>query len=96
MYTLYHKFYKDKGRGFTEAEFQAVCEQVASFSLSPIFDYVNTTKELNYQKYLGYAGLTLDTLQKGQNQNNLKRLIIKELESPTPEQLKFRNAWLNQ
>ena len=96
MYTLYHKYYKGKGRGFTEAEFQAVCEQVASFSLSPIFEYVNTTKELNYQKYLSYAGLTLDTLPKKENKTSHKDLHIKSLESPTPEQLRFRNAWLNQ
>ena len=96
MYTLYHTYYKGKGRGFTAAEFQAVCEQVASFSLSPIFEYVNTTKELNYQKYLSYAGLTLDTLSNKENKINHKHLYIKSLQSPTQEQLRFRNAWLNQ
>lgn len=96
MYALYHKFYKEKGRGFTAAEFQAVCQQLASTSLDAEFEYVNTTKELNYNEYLGYAGLTLDTLQTKQNQNKRKELIIKPLPNPTPEQLTLRNTWLNQ
>lgn len=96
MYLLYHKYYKEKGRGFTEAEFQAVCEQVASASLEEFFEYVYTTKDLNYKKYLAYAGLTLDTLVEKQNQNERKSLLIKPLPNPTAKQIALKNTWLNQ
>ena len=61
MRTLYKEFYQKKKRGFTEKEFREVCEKIAGTSLDEIFDYVYTTKELNYKKYLDYAGLDIDT-----------------------------------
>jgi predicted metalloprotease with PDZ domain len=62
MRTLYQDFYKEKKRGFTEKEFREVCEKAAGASLSEIFDvYVSTTGEIDYSKYLGYAGLSADT-----------------------------------
>ncbi len=61
MRTLYKEFYQKKKRGFTEKEFREVCEKIAGTSLNEIFDYVYTTKELNYKKYLDYAGLDIDT-----------------------------------
>jgi predicted metalloprotease with PDZ domain len=61
MRALYREFYQQKKRGFTQNEFRAVCERVAGTSLAEIFDYVSTTKELNYKKYLDYAGLDIDT-----------------------------------
>lgn len=59
MRTLYHDYYKQAGRGFTEAEFRAVCEKVAGVPLTELFDYANTVKPLDYKKYFGYAGLTV-------------------------------------
>ena len=64
MRALYREFYQVKKRGFTQNEFRAVCERIAGTSLSEIFDYVSTTKELNYKKYLDYAGLDIDTVSK--------------------------------
>ncbi len=61
MRTLYKEFYEKKKRGFTEKEFRDVCEKIAGTSLDEIFGYVYTTKELNYKKYLDYAGLNIDT-----------------------------------
>ena len=61
MTTLYKEFYQQKKRGFTRDEFRAVCERIAGTSLADVFDYVSTTKELNYKKYLDYAGLDIDT-----------------------------------
>jgi len=61
MRTLYQIYYKEKKRGFTDEEFRNVCEETAGCSLSGIFDvYVLTTKEIDYNKYLNYAGLELD------------------------------------
>jgi predicted metalloprotease with PDZ domain len=60
MRTLYQKFYKELKRGWTDAEFQAVCESVAGVPLAEIFEYASTTEEIDYPKYLAYAGLELE------------------------------------
>jgi len=64
MRTLYKEFYQQKKRGFTEDEFKQVCERIAGTSLADVFDYVSTTKEVDYKKYLQYAGLDVDTASK--------------------------------
>jgi predicted metalloprotease with PDZ domain len=65
MRILYQRYYKEKKRGFTDGEFREVCEFVAGCSLSEIFDfYVATTKDIDYPKYLAYAGLDIDVQPK--------------------------------
>ncbi|GAB2824456.1 M61 family metallopeptidase [Ferruginibacter profundus] len=61
MRLLYNKYYKTKGRGFTETEFKNECEKTAGSSLTDFFDYIYTLKTVDYPTYLGYAGLTIDT-----------------------------------
>jgi predicted metalloprotease with PDZ domain len=62
MRTLYTTYYKGKNRGFTDKEFREVCEKTAGASLSEIFEsYIPTTAEIDYKKYLGYAGLAIDS-----------------------------------
>ncbi|MBS1935529.1 MAG: M61 family metallopeptidase, partial [Bacteroidetes bacterium] len=51
MRMLYWKYYKELKRGFTDAEFQETCEIVAGTSLSKVFEYVNTAKQLDYNAY---------------------------------------------
>ena len=60
MRTLYEKYYKELGRGWTDEEFRATCERVAGVPLDENFDYASTTREIDYGKYLGYAGLELE------------------------------------
>jgi len=60
MRYLYQHFYKELARGFTDAEFQQACEYVAGTSLKHLFQYVYTAAELDYAKYLAYAGLVMD------------------------------------
>ena len=60
MQTLYQKYYKQLKRGWTDEEFRQVCENVAGASLKEIFEYASTTKDIDYNKYLGYAGLELE------------------------------------
>ena len=61
MKTLYQEFYMKKKRGFTDKEFREVCEKTAGAPLQEIFDiYIPTTKDIDYSKYLGYAGLSID------------------------------------
>jgi predicted metalloprotease with PDZ domain len=64
MRHLYNEYYQTKKRGFTELEFRRTCEKIADISLQEVFDYTSTVKELNYTKYFGYAGITIDTSTK--------------------------------
>lgn len=61
MRYLYKHFYKELGRGFADAEVQQACETFAGSKLDEVFEYITTTKPLDYNKYLGYAGLMLQT-----------------------------------
>ncbi|MDQ3392718.1 MAG: PDZ domain-containing protein [Bacteroidota bacterium] len=66
MQFLYSEYYKKKKRGITDAEFQAAVENVAGKKLQDFFnDYVNDTKEINYNKYFQYAGLKLIDYNEG-------------------------------
>jgi predicted metalloprotease with PDZ domain len=59
MRALYRTYYKEKKRGFTDAEFRAACESAAGASLAEVFDYAATSKEMDYAKYFAYTGLTV-------------------------------------
>lgn len=61
MRLLYHRFYRERQRGFTEAEFWDACTEVAGSPLTEIRRYVETTEAIDYQKYLGYAGWTINS-----------------------------------
>jgi predicted metalloprotease with PDZ domain len=97
MRLLYRKYYQQAQRGFTEAELQATCEQVAGISLAAMFEYVYTTKEPDYDKYLNYAGLktekqNIETKEKGITQ----KLVIGKVENPTPLQTAILKSWMGE
>ncbi len=57
VHSLYREYGK-KDTGFPESEFQKTCERVAGGTLSGFFrDYVRGTKEIPFNRFLGYAGL---------------------------------------
>ncbi len=60
MRTLYQKYYKDKQRGFADVEFRDVCQNTAGCPLDEFFEYASTVKDIDYPKYLGYAGLEIE------------------------------------
>ena len=61
MRTLYQRYYKEEKRGFTDREFREVCERTAGSPLGEIFDvYASTVKDIDYPRYLAYAGLDID------------------------------------
>ena len=64
MRRLYQEFYLANKRGFTENEFQSVCEEVAGTKLSELFEYVSTVKVPDYKKYFNFGGLDIDTMPK--------------------------------
>ena len=88
MRLLYQKYYLQLKRGFTEAEFQEACEVTAGVSFAAFFDYVYTTKELDYNYYLSFAGLQLvqsDGLYK-----------LKRIDQPTEMQQTIYRSWMGQ
>jgi predicted metalloprotease with PDZ domain len=81
MRILYWRYYKEKGRGIADAEVEQACEEVAGTSLKEIFEYIYTTKELDYTKYLGFAGLKMEEVPgpaAGQTQKKFKLVHINE------------------
>ena len=57
MRALYRKYYQEKKRGFTDAEFRRECEDAAAAPLDEVFEYAATPKEMDYAKYFALAGL---------------------------------------
>lgn len=92
---LYSRFYLEasnesyylRGRGFKDEDFLAAASRAACADLSNFFkSYVSGTEELDYQKYLDYAGLKLVVAD--------NRYSIEESAEATREQIEFRELWL--
>jgi predicted metalloprotease with PDZ domain len=93
MRYLYRHYYKELHRGFTDAEFQQACEDIAGISLTDLFEYVYTTRELDYQPYLSFAGLEISI--KADESTGKKLFTLKPISSPTKEQSAVLQSWLN-
>jgi predicted metalloprotease with PDZ domain len=91
MCYVYELYYKKLQRGFTDAEFRQACEKIAGIQLSETFDYVYTTREIDYEKYLGFAGIkiTKSTKNDGKTFINLSRI-----ENPDALQKAIQQSWL--
>ncbi|HLD52179.1 MAG TPA: hypothetical protein VJA82_02640 [Sediminibacterium sp.] len=94
MQLMYQEYYQRLQRGFTDAEFQAACEQMAGTTLASEFEYISTTKQLDYQKYLGYAGLTLTSTELENSGQKKLQYKISALPSANDHQLAILNSWL--
>ncbi len=89
---LYWRYYKELQRGFTDAEFQQACETIAGTSLTPVFEYVYTAKEIDYNTFLSPAGLKLEedtNLQTGK-----RKFTINRTDKADAGQLALLQAWL--
>ena len=65
MRLLYARFYRTGRQGFGEDDFRAACEEVAAGSLEEIFNHLAYgTREIDFARYLLYAGLTLEAAGK--------------------------------
>ncbi len=72
MRVLYQTYYVEKKRGFTDEEFGQACEAVAGGSLAEILEtYATTVADVDYGKYLAYAGLDIETQPKDANEASL-------------------------
>lgn len=66
MKAMYNTYYKEKGRGYTDAEFKAMVEKISGISFSPFWNkYVNGTDAIDYEKYFGYAGIAVKDVNEG-------------------------------
>jgi predicted metalloprotease with PDZ domain len=92
MKFVYWKYYKRAGRGFSDAEFQQACEEVAGIPLTEVFEYVNTTKDLDYTKYLGFAGLKLSETNSN-DPNKLRKFSILRIDNISPLQQQILSSW---
>lgn len=93
MRFVYWKYYKDLGRGFSDAEFQQACEETAGVPLTELFEYVNTTRELDYSKYLAYAGLKLVETANTGDAKSPKKFSILPIENPSSLQQQILSTW---
>ncbi|MDA4123419.1 MAG: PDZ domain-containing protein, partial [Thaumarchaeota archaeon] len=60
MKKVYTETYVKEGRGFTDAEFEHACGAISGESVKAIFDdNVRGRKPIDFERYLGYAGLGL-------------------------------------
>ncbi|MES2828277.1 MAG: PDZ domain-containing protein [Bacteroidota bacterium] len=60
MHDGYALYYKKLGRGYTDAEFKSLVEKISGISFTSFWQkYVNGTEPVDYQKYFGYAGITV-------------------------------------
>ena len=95
MRIFYTRFYKEQSRGFTDKEFQQVCEELAGVSLSDFFSYIGSTEELDYGRYLGYAGLSL-TSGSTRDKKGKKHFRITPLPNPDSLQQEILSSWLKE
>ena len=93
MRACYYQFCKEKKRGFTDREFRQVCETIAGTSLSEFFDYVYSTREVDYPKYFAYAGLGIEMPDNDKEQCTFS---ITPLPNPTPLQVEILRGWLKE
>jgi predicted metalloprotease with PDZ domain len=91
---LYWQYYKKLKRGFSDAEFQQACETIAENSLIDFFEYVYTTKELDYNKYLAFGGLSLEEVSSTDGKS--KRFHLKRLGKMDALQLSILKSWLGE
>lgn len=94
MRFLYWEYYKKQNRGFTDAEVQQACEMVAGITLSAEFEYIYTTKEIDYQKYLSYAGLQSSTVVN--QENGKKAFSISRMANANSTQKAILKSWLGE
>jgi len=91
MRFLYNRYYKELRRGFSDAEFEQACETIAGTRLTTLFEYVYTTKELDYTTYLGYAGLNLVPTS---DANGKPTFTLQRMPTLTPMQNTILTSWL--
>ncbi|SDL99157.1 Predicted metalloprotease, contains C-terminal PDZ domain [Catalinimonas alkaloidigena] len=92
MQTLYNRYYKQLGRGYTDEEFMRAISETAGKDLSAFFSqYVFGTQVPEYDDYFAYVGLKL----KDRNQGNEEAWLGASLNSEGKVRFVYRDspAW---
>jgi len=72
MKYMYHEYYKTLKRGYTDAEFKKGLEKFAGKNLDDFYKkYVYGVADVDYNKYLGYAGYQITDEAAGTNDPSL-------------------------
>lgn len=72
MNYMYHQYYKTKKSGYTDAEFKLGLEKFAGKNLDDFYKkYVYGLADIDYKKYLSYAGYALIDENAGENAPSL-------------------------
>jgi predicted metalloprotease with PDZ domain len=88
---LYWHYYKNLDRGFTDAEFQQACQEIAGYSLSREFEYVYTTKDIDYSTYFSFAGLKVT--EQTDSKTGKKKFTITRQDKIDSTQLSLFRSW---
>lgn len=88
---VYREYYRKLQRGFTDAEFQQACEMVAGTSLANEFEYIYTTRELDYTKYLSYAGLKIS--ESVDKEKGKRKFVISKMDNTGSLQTEILKSW---
>ncbi len=57
MRSLYRKYYGQRKRGFTDAEFREECESAAGGPLADVLEYAASSRDVDYARFFAPAGL---------------------------------------
>lgn len=92
MRFLYTEYYLNQGRGFKKQQFWDVCENMAGVSLDELRRYVEKVSEIDYQKYLDYAGLKIDlsVIEEKDDEPVKRSFQLSEVKNPTKVQASIR------
>lgn len=79
MKYLYNTYYKEKKRGYTDAEFKQGLEKFAGKNLDEFYkNYIYGVTTLDYNKYLGYAGYKATDEAAGTNDPSLGIITMEQ------------------
>lgn len=94
MKYAYNEFYKNKGRGYKDAEMKAVFEKFTGKNLDQFYkDYIYGTVSLDFNTYLNYAGLKLVDKTKNSNQAYLGATFSKSNKTEIATVSRGSSAW---
>jgi predicted metalloprotease with PDZ domain len=96
MRYMYDEYYKTKKRGYTDAEFKLGLEKFAGKNLDDFYKkYVNGLDDIDYNKYLGYAGYTAVDENAASNNPSLGVTIATTGKKMVSTVLRNSAAWID-
>jgi predicted metalloprotease with PDZ domain len=93
MRFLYHQYYKNLNVDSPMRNFKSPAKRLQVF-LSREFEYINTTRDIDYSTYLSFAGLKLTEVSDGKTGKRKFRLTRAENMS-SPQKVLF-SSWCGQ